>query len=51
LEIKKFKGKSTNSVFYDLKVHQGNDGKDVLFNLVKRNVQGDPTGETGKIKS
>ena len=26
------------STFYDLKVHQGNDGSDVLFNLKKRNV-------------
>ena len=31
-------------------MHQGNDGQDVLFNLKKRQVQGNPGGVVEKIK-
>ena len=42
--------KDQPSTFYDLKVHQGENGQDVLFNLKKRQVQGNPGGIVEKIK-
>lgn len=37
--------------FYDLKVHKGVDGNDVLFNLVKRPSQGELAKKVSRVKS